>query len=192
MKRSALFYLHRRAGARFVEHCGWELPASFASAEQEAAQICKSCGIADLSHYLKFDLKTQPAQPWWRLGAKHYLVIGESFLDPPSRATDVTSVYANLRLIGPRSKDVLCKLTSLNLSDAALPDLACAQANVAHVHGIVLRKDIRSIPAFHLLVDREYGESVWQAIVHAGYEFHLCPFGLEALQSLENRGLQFS
>jgi glycine cleavage system aminomethyltransferase T len=185
MKRSALFYLHQRAGARFVEHRGWELPASFTSAEREVEQIGKSAGIADLSHYRKFDLKTQPAQPWWRLGANHYLIIGETLMDPPSGGTDVTSVYANFRLVGPMSREVLSKLTSLNLSDVAVPNLACAQANVAHVHGIVLREDIGSTPAFYLLVGREYGESVWQSIAHAGDEFHLCPFGLEALQSLE-------
>ncbi|HWO39618.1 MAG TPA: hypothetical protein VNO32_63420 [Candidatus Acidoferrum sp.] len=185
MKRSALFYVHQRAGARFVEHCGWELPASFTSAEREAEQIGTNAGIADLSHYGKFDLKTQPAQPWWRLGANHYLIIGEALMDPPSGATDVTASYANFRLAGPMIRDVLSKLTSLNLSDVALPNLACAQASVVHVHGIVLRKDIGSIPAFYLLVGREYGESVWQSIAHAGDEFHLCPFGLEALQSLE-------
>jgi glycine cleavage system aminomethyltransferase T len=106
-------------------------------------------------------------------------------MDPPSGGTDVTSVYANFRLVGPMGRGVLSKLTSLNLSDVAVPNLACAQANVAHVHGIVLRKDIGSTPAFYLLVGREYAESVWQSIAHAGDEFHLCPFGLEALQSLE-------
>jgi len=186
MKRSALFYLHRRARARFVEHQGWELPASFTSAEGEAAQIRASAGIADLSHYRKFDLKTQPVQSSWRLGANHYLIFGETLMDPPSGAIDVTSIYSNFRLCGPMSRDVLSKLTSLNLSDVALPNLACAQANVAHVHGIVLRKDIRSMPAFYLLVGREYAESAWQGIVHAGHEFHLCPFGLEALALLEN------
>ena len=114
MKRSALFYLHQRAGARFVEHCGWELPASFTSAEWEVAQIGKSAGIADLSHYRKFDLKTQPAQPWWRLGANHYLIIGEILSDPPSGATDVTSVYANFRLVGPRDAPAVAVLGGIS------------------------------------------------------------------------------
>jgi glycine cleavage system aminomethyltransferase T len=52
------------------------------------------------------------------------------------------------------------------------------------VHAIVLREDIRSIPGFHILISREYAESVWEAIVHAGHEFHLQPFGLEALTLL--------
>lgn len=180
MKRSALFYLHQRAGARFVEHQGWELPASFLPSEQETEQVGKSAGLADLSHLFKFDLRKPPPQRSWRLGANHYLMTGEPPLDPPPGAIDVSSGYTSLRLAGPRSSDVLGKLTSLNVSDVALPNLSCAQTSLAHAHAIVLHEDIGSIPAFHLLVSREYGEAVWESIVHAGHEFHLCPFGLQA------------
>jgi glycine cleavage system aminomethyltransferase T len=186
MKRSALFYLHQRGGAKFGECHGWEMPFSFASPEAEESQVREHVGLTDLSYRTKFDMKTKPAQPFWNLGKNHYLVLGEPPLDPPSEATDVTSVYANLFLAGPRSKAVLSKLTSLNVSEAELPDLSCAQANLAHVHAIFLREDFRSIPGFHLLVSREYGESVWEAIVHAGHEFHLQPFGLGALRLLRN------
>jgi glycine cleavage system aminomethyltransferase T len=186
MKRSALFYLHQRAGARFVEHQGWELPASFLPSEKEAEQVRKSVGLADLSHLLKFDLRKQPQQRGWRLGANHYLMMGEPPLDPPPGAIDVSSVYTSFRLAGPRSSDVLSKLTSLNVSVVALPNLSCAQASLAHAHTIVLHEDIGSLPAFHLLVSREYGEAVWESIVHAGHEFHLYPFGLQALAQLHN------
>jgi glycine cleavage system aminomethyltransferase T len=97
----------------------------------------------------------------------------------------VTSVYAQFLLAGPRSCDILRKLTSLNLSDGSLPDFSCGQSRVAHVRAIVLRKDIGKLPAYHLLVSREYGESVWESVLHAGKEFNLSPFGLEAQQLLE-------
>ena len=184
MKRSALYSLHLRAGATFAEYSGWELPAFFVSAEQEAAQIRKSVGLTDVSHSLKFDLRSKPEQPSWLLGANHYLAVGESSGIPSAERIDVTSVYAALRLAGPRTGDVLSKLTSLNLADASLRNLSCAQASLAHVPGIFLREDIGSIPAFHLLVTRDYAESVWEAILHAGHEFHICPSGLDALQSL--------
>lgn len=183
-KHSALFHLHQRTGARFVEHQGWELPAAFLEHEQEAAEVRRSVGIADLSHFLKFDLRKQPTEKGWRLGANHYLMMAEPPLDPPAGAIDVSSVYASFRLAGPQSRSVLGKLTSLNVSEVAFPNLSAAQASVAHAHAIVLREDIRSIPAFHLLVNRDYGEAVWESIVHAGHEFHLCPFGLAALQLL--------
>jgi glycine cleavage system aminomethyltransferase T len=186
MKRSALFYLHSRAGAKFTERHGWGIPSRFTSPGSEVAHVCGHVGLADLSYRTKFDTKTEPEIPFWLLGRNHYFVVGEPPLDLPFGAIDVTSVYADLFLAGPWSKAVLGKLTSLNVSEATLPNLSCAQTSLAHVHTIVLREDLGLIPGFHLLVSREYGESVWDAIVHAGHEFHLQPFGLGALTLLQN------
>ena len=99
--------------------------------------------------------------------------------------TDVTSVFAQFLLAGPASRDVLRKLTSFNVSENALPDSGCGQASVAHVRAIILRRDLGPLPAFHLLVSREYGESVWDSLLHAGHEFRITQFGLKALQILE-------
>jgi glycine cleavage system aminomethyltransferase T len=186
MKRSALYSEHTNAGATFGEYSGWQLPAYFVSPDQEAAQIRKSAGVTDLSYLSKFDLKTKPKQRSWCLSATHYLILGEALTPVPDEAIDVTSVYAVLRLAGPNSREVLTKLSSLNVSDAALPNFACAQASLAHIPGIFLREDLGTIPAFHLLVMRDYAESAWKAILHAGREFRLCPSGVEALRSLSN------
>lgn len=186
MKRSALFHLHERAGARFADRHGWEIPFSFTSPDAEASQVREHAGLADLSYRQKFDTRKQPPQPFWNLGKNHYLVVGEPPLAQPAGSTDVTGVYANLFLAGPRSKAVLGKLTSLNILEDKFPDLSCGQANLAHAQAIVLREDFGAVPAFHILVSREYAESVWEAILHAGHEFHLQPFGLEALRLLLN------
>jgi glycine cleavage system aminomethyltransferase T len=138
--------------------------------------------LADVSYRAKFESKTRPERQWWRLSSSLYLTIGEPPLDLPVEATDVTSVYANLFLAGPHSKDVLAKLTSLNCE--SLPNQSCGQASLAHAHAIVLREDLGLLPAFHILISREYAESVWESIMHAGHEFHLQPFGLETLQLL--------
>jgi glycine cleavage system aminomethyltransferase T len=70
------------------------------------------------------------------------------------------------------------------VSDAALANLSCGQAALAYVHARILRQDFPHTPAFLLMVSREYGESVWDALFHAGKEFHLTPFGLRAHESL--------
>jgi glycine cleavage system aminomethyltransferase T len=97
---------------------------------------------------------------------------------------EVPSVSADLLLAGPRSRDVLSKLTSLNTSDARLPNSSSAQASVAHVRCLVRREDLPQVPAYHLLIDRDYAESFWEAVLHAGREFELRPFGWDALQLL--------
>jgi glycine cleavage system aminomethyltransferase T len=184
MKRSALFHLQQRDGASFIEHHGWTIPAFFQPPETEAEGARVGVGVADISYRAKFEGRTRPERNGWFLGANHYLTVGDPPLDPPFGATDVSSVYANLLLAGPRGKDLLAKLTSLRLSGDALPSGACAQASVAHAHAIVLREDLTQTPAYHILISREYAESVWESILHAGHEYHLQPFGLKALELL--------
>lgn len=209
-----MFNLHFERGAAWANHHGWQVPAYFAAAEEEAVCVRHSAGLADLSWMLKFDLKgyglkSLPALGkgvfLWVLAPLHGLVtcdpsaregVTESFrafrvagsdltLPPPVYMTDVTSVYAQFLLAGPRCRDILSKLTSLNLSESSLPDLSCAQSSLAHVHAIILRKDLEGIPAYHLLVSREYSESVWESVLHAGNEFRLSAFGLQAQQLLK-------
>jgi glycine cleavage system aminomethyltransferase T len=182
MKRSALFHLHQRSRASFASYHGWEMPAAFSSPDEESAAVRSRVGLTDISYRTKFESKIQPKRQWWLLASAHYLSIGEPPVEPPLEATDVTSVYANLLLMGPRSKDVLAKLTSLDCE--SLADQSCAQTGIAHVHAILLREDVHSLPAFHILVSREYAESLWQSILHAGHEFDLVPFGLRALDLL--------
>jgi heterotetrameric sarcosine oxidase gamma subunit len=184
MKRSALFHLHQTLGGNFVDQYGWQMPASFSRPEEEVPAVRSRAGLADISYRAKFLMVVQPDRYWWRLAARQYLMIGTPPLEAPADAVDVTSVYTNLLLAGPRSRQVLSKLTSLNVTEQSLPNLSCAQASVGHVHCIVLREDLAGLPAYHLLVGRDFAESLWESIAHAGHEFHLCPFGASALQAL--------
>jgi glycine cleavage system aminomethyltransferase T len=171
------------------------MPAWFTEPEKEAAQLSSSAAVGDLSWMTKLDIKACRQYPLgparaWCLSPRHYLLTCEppqrdSVIAslPPSYMTDVTSVYAQFLVGGPRSRDILRKLTSLNVG--ALENLACGQASVAHVHGTVLRDDLGGLPAFHVLVSREYGESVWEALLHAGHEFHAGPCGFKALELLD-------
>lgn len=87
--------------------------------------------------------------------------------------------FACLLLAGPRARDVLAKSSSLNM-----PDVLRAQASVAHVHCTIEREDLPGIPAYRLLITRDYAESFWEAVLHAGHEFPLRPFGMRAVELL--------
>ena len=201
IRQSAIWHKQQQMGGSLTEYHGWQVAASFRPAEEEAAQAKHGVGLADLSWMAKFDLKgsglktmppvTEGAQSW-TLGPGHLLLTCLLELRDAVRerisalqsvyVTDMTSVFAQLLLAGPRSFDVLHKLTSLNVE--SLPDLECMQGGVAHVRAIVQRENIGQIPAFHLLVGCEYSEGVWDAIVHAGHEFHLSALGLKAWELL--------
>ena len=203
-KQTALFSRRRQMGARLTDRSGWQTAASFTSAQEEMAQVTTNAGLSDVSWMTKVDLKGAGVHALaaldarsrsWSLGSAHLLVTcdpeaRDSVLAQVSSAdgvsvTEVTSVFAQFVLAGPRGRDILRKLTSLNVSEVALPDLGCGQTSLAHVHGsIVLRQDLGSLPAFHILAPRDYGEDVWDSLLHAGHEFHLAPFGCEAFEAL--------
>ena len=216
IKQTALFHTHREGGATMIEHHGWQVASFFTTPADEAARTRESVGLADVSWMSKFNLQGHglknppdlgPEAFLWPLGRLQSLVTCEpaagaavkqrlqqfqknatdAFLPAPIYVTEVTSVYAQLLLAGPRSRDVLNKLTSLDLSESARGNLTCAQATVAHVHAIVLRQDLAGILAYHLLVGRDYGESVWESVLHAGHEFQITPFGLQALRQLQGQ-----
>src|SRR5262249_13721713 len=75
--------------------------------------------------------------------------------------TNVTSALAAVQLVGARSRDLLCKLTALDLSLPQFPDLTCAQGGVAQVHALVVRADVGDELAYEVYCEREFAEYLW-------------------------------
>ena len=102
--------------------------------------------------------------------------------------TDVTSNFTAVQIVGPRSRDLLRKLTALDLRPAQFPDLACAQGSLARIHALVLRADIQAHLAYQVYCGREFGAYLWDALLDAGQEFGARPFGLAAQRQLHAPG----
>ena len=98
--------------------------------------------------------------------------------------TNLTSTLAAVQLVGPYSRDLLCKLTALDLSPRQFADLTCAQGSVAKVHAFVVRADIGSELAYEVYCGREFGEYLWDTLRDAGQEFGVVPFGVAAQRLL--------
>ena len=98
---------------------------------------------------------------------------------------DQTSGLAGIRITGPKSQGLLCKLSELDTSNEVFPNLICAQARFAEIHGILIRTDFGPLPSYELLFPREFGEYGWDAIFEAGEEFGVAPVGLEAAARLQ-------
>jgi sarcosine oxidase subunit alpha len=95
---------------------------------------------------------------------------------------DMTSTFAAITVAGPRRRDLLYKATGFNLSN--FPDMACAQTGVAGTYARLLH----SRNAYHVHVPRELGEYIWEALMEAGEEFGVAPFGSEAWARLSAEG----
>ena len=89
-----------------------------------------------------------------------------------------------MNLAGPRSREVLKKLTDADLSSDAMPYLAASECVIAGVPAIVLRIGFVGELGYEIHVPSQFGLHVWEAILEAGREFSLAPFGLEAQRLL--------
>jgi sarcosine oxidase subunit alpha len=101
-----------------------------------------------------------------------------------AHATNVTSTYAAVNLAGPRAREVLRRLTPMDLSPAALPYLAAAEGPVAGVPAIILRIGFVGELGYEIHVPADYGEALWDALLGAGAEEGIQPFGVEAQRIL--------
>ncbi len=97
---------------------------------------------------------------------------------------DRTSGFACFLLSGPQDVSVLRKLTPLDLRDRIFPNLSCAWGPMAGVQVLLLRRDFGALSGFLILVNREYGEYLWDAVTDAGREFQIRPFGWQAVRLL--------
>jgi len=102
--------------------------------------------------------------------------------------TDVSSNFTAVQIVGPLSRELLRKLTALDLRSAQFPDLSCAQGSLASIHALVLRADIQAHLAYQVYCGREFGAYVWDALLDAGQEFGARPFGLAAQRQLQAQG----
>ena len=97
---------------------------------------------------------------------------------------NVSGSFAAMNLAGPRSREILGKLTDADLSKAALPYLAAGKFPIAGVPAIILRLGFVGELGYEIHVPSQYGLHVWEAIVAVGQEFSLAAFGVEAQRLL--------
>jgi sarcosine oxidase subunit alpha len=97
---------------------------------------------------------------------------------------NVSGGYAALNLAGPRSRDVMQRLTDLDVSAAALPYLASARGMVAGVPALILRIGFVGELSYEIHLPSAFGEHAWDAIMGAGRDAGITAFGLEAQRVL--------
>ena len=113
----------------------------------------------------------------------------EGFLGGCIHLVDQTSSLAAMKLAGPRGSNTLAKLTDLNLTAKCFQDMTCSQSIMANVPVMVVRTDSNDQLCYQLFVSRDLGEFLWDAIMDAGHEWVIVPFGEEALGHLREGGL---
>ena len=97
---------------------------------------------------------------------------------------NATGAYAAVNLAGPRSRDLVAGLTSLDLSAEAFPYLGVREAGIAGVPARLLRVGFVGELGYEIHVPADRACALWDALLEAGSAHGIRPFGVEAQRLL--------
>jgi sarcosine oxidase subunit alpha len=110
---------------------------------------------------------------WWLTGTGWEVAI-----------TNVTAGIAAVNLAGPEARAVLRSLAACDVETKSFPYMACKEAEVAGIPAILLRLGFVGEMGWEIHVPAESGVDLWRALLDAGKEFGIRPFGVEAQRLL--------
>jgi heterotetrameric sarcosine oxidase gamma subunit len=120
------------------------------------------------------DTAHRHAETWMRrhLGDSHAFV------------TDVTSGYAQINIQGPRSRELLAQITSVDMSNEAFPFRRAAEIDIGFARVLCIRITYLGELGYELYIPAEHAAGVYDRLTAAGASVGLRHAGLKALGSL--------
>jgi glycine cleavage system aminomethyltransferase T len=100
------------------------------------------------------------------------------------RVALVTDQYGQIALAGPRSREVLRRVVDIEVNNAALPFLASATATIAGARVRLFRISYSGELAYEIAIPADHTAAVWEALLAAGREIGLAPYGTEAMAAM--------
>jgi heterotetrameric sarcosine oxidase alpha subunit len=102
--------------------------------------------------------------------------------------TSVTEQWAAAALSGPAARFVLAKIVDIDVENEAFPFLAVGACQVRTATGLVparvFRMSYSGELAYEIHVPAHHGRAMWKAVLTAGAEFGIMPYGTEAMSTL--------
>lgn len=95
-----------------------------------------------------------------------------------------TGSFAAINLAGPKSRQVLSSLTSLELDGSSFPYLGLREADVAGIPARLMRVGFVGEWGYEIHVPASYAGVLWDALMSAGASEGIRPFGVEAQRLL--------
>ena len=100
------------------------------------------------------------------------------------RLDNVTGRYGCLAIAGPRSREVLAKLTDDGLGNAAFPWLSARRITIGLIPVWALRVSYVGELGWELHHEMEYHDTLYASLMEAGAEFDIVDFGTRAMNSM--------
>ena len=101
------------------------------------------------------------------------------------RLASVTDHWATFAVVGPNSRKVLQKVCQdIDFANAAFPFMSYREGTVAGAASRVMRISFSGELAYEVNVPANVGRAVWEALMAAGAEFDITPYGTETMHVL--------
>ncbi len=97
---------------------------------------------------------------------------------------NVTDHFAQICVAGPDARKILEKLGGMDVSEDALSFMAWKDGRLAGLEVRVFRISFSGELSFEIAIPAAKGMDLWEAVLGAGQEFQLEPYGTEALHVL--------
>ncbi|MEW6263487.1 MAG: FAD-dependent oxidoreductase [Thermodesulfobacteriota bacterium] len=98
--------------------------------------------------------------------------------------TDMTSAYTMLGIMGPKSRELLAKVTKADLSNQAFPFATAQEIELAYATPLAVRMSYVGELGWELYLPPDFATGVFDALIEAGEELGLKLVGLHAVDSL--------
>ncbi len=163
-----------------------------------ANRVPRRIGRIALCHLLSLNGGVRSEFTVYRTGLEHFYLVSAGALerhdwdylcklkpgDGSVSLQKVTTQYGVLVLAGPRSRDVLRKVTDADLSSNAFPWLSGQFVNVGCAQAHAIRVNFVGELGWELHHPIEMQNYIFDLLMEAGAEFELKPFGIRAMDSL--------
>ncbi|WP_454742565.1 sarcosine oxidase subunit alpha family protein [Cupriavidus necator] len=105
--------------------------------------------------------------------------------DMKVRLGSVTDHWATFAVVGPKSRKVLRKVCDdIDFGNEAFPFMSYRNGTVAGAKARVMRISFSGERAYEVNVPANAGRAVWEALMAAGAEFDITPYGTETMHVL--------
>ena len=200
LKRTPLFDVHVKAGARMVPFGGWEMPVQYAGIVEEHRAVRSAVGLFDISHMGEFEVEgpgaltvlqrlcTNDASTLTR----YMLTVNASNIDKDwawvtsngAGATwrNMSADTALLAVQGPRAEGLVQRLADTDVSGVRYYHFT--RGRVAGVPAVISRTGYTGEDGFELYTPAGEAERLWHALIEAGRSDGIQPIGLGARDTL--------
>ncbi len=99
--------------------------------------------------------------------------------------TSLTDQYATATVAGPCARKVLQKVChDINFAQDAFPFMTFREGTIDNINVRILRVSFSGELSYEVYMPSNYGRHIWDLLLDAGAEYHITPYGTEAMHVL--------